>query len=152
LQSGISALQHLTNNFYAVGRFHQGMHYVNLFTPVGYNNPTGLAEDFGGNVVDELRPDAVVQMIPHRISQRNVLLLLSETIDGRIVLMLFDKSTQQLLGKKYLGDVDPYHLGAAVVTMDNGLAVLCRDIISSSFSRLVLLKFSEEDLEAEIQN
>ena len=142
---GISAAQHISGSTFALSRYNFGDNYL---IPKQDVTTSGLSSsvDFTGNPFPELTDDAPIVLKKVMIENEEVLLYGSNTKSGKIILLSFNIVTGNLLATKYIGFSDPYSISDFVATSDGGLAVMGTVEVAGRFSRISLIKMSEEEL------
>lgn len=110
-------------------------------------NAIGVTGDLDGYTFDELTQKAVIQIKQVSAAGKSLIIFGTETKGGRILLLAYDRTTEELVGSRYLGFDQPYQMADFTTTRDGGLIVLGSTYVNGRFARVALFKLSENDLE-----
>lgn len=144
---GISRVIQLSGNTYATARFNFGDNY---FLPNASLSTSGISSstDLGGFSLPELVPNAPVKILVSNINEKDVILYTSNTKSGQIGIYIYDQSTGEFLGSKYLGFSNPFEVNSIINTNDEGIAIGATTYVTGRFPRITLFKLSTEELSA----
>ena len=142
---GISQVIQLNGNTFATARFNFGDNY---FLPNASLNTTGISSssDLGGFMLPELINNAPVRIEISKINNTNVILYASNTKSGQIGIYVYDFTSGEFLGSRYLGFSNPYEINSIINTSDGGLAVGATTYVTGRFPRITLFKLSGDEL------
>ena len=142
---GISQLMQLSGNTYAAARFNFGDNY---FLPNASFNTSGISSstDLGGFTLPELVSNAPVKIVVATVKEKEVIIYASNTRSGQIGLYVYELSTGEFLGSRYLGFSNPYEINCIINTSDEGLAIGATTYATGRFPRITLFKLSKEEL------
>ena len=142
---GISQLMQLSGNTYAAARFNFGDNY---FLPNASFNTSGISSstDLGGFTLPELVSNAPVKIVVATVKEKEVIIYASNTRSGQIGLYVYELSTGEFLGSRYLGFSNPYEINSIINTSDEGLAIGATTYATGRFPRITLFKLSKEEL------
>ncbi len=144
---GLSRVIQLNGNTYATARFNFGDNY---FLPNTSLNTSGISSstDLGGFSLPELVRNAPVKILVSKINEKDVILYASNTKSGQIGIYVYDQSTGEFLGSKYLGFSNPFEVNSIIHTADDGIAIGATTYVTGRFPRITLFKLSTEELSA----
>lgn len=142
---GISRVIQLNGDTYATARFNFGDNY---FLPNVALSTSGISSstDLGGFSLPELVENAPVKILSTEVNERSVILYASNTKSGQIGIYVYDQSTGEFLGSKYLGFSNPFEVNSIISTADEGIAIGGTTYVTGRFPRITLFKLSTEEL------
>jgi hypothetical protein len=144
-ESAISSTQYLDGNSFAISRFDHGENFI--IPKMDLNTTgTGISSDLEGNEHPEMTPNAFVFSKIIDVNGIDVTLFATSTKGGQILLYAYDAINGTLVGTHHLGRLNPYEAVNFVPTDDGGLAVLGNTFVNGRFSRITLIKLSEQQL------
>jgi hypothetical protein len=118
---------------------------INLLSPNPTNDTPFSAP---GDPFHELKPDKRVLISPMRIAGNDVVAMAAAARNNQIALFIFQPGTRNLRGRLYLGSTNPYIPNGLIQTSDGGLAIVGTTTVAGRFARIVLIKISEQDIQA----
>jgi len=143
---GISAILPLSGSNFALSRFNFGDNYVVSQTQINTSDIISSTNLIGNSAL-EWAPDAHVDIKRINIPQLlDVIIYGSTTQNGQIMITIYDSSTGEWLGNKYLGFSTPYSIQGMIQTSDNGIAILGTTAVAGRFNRICLFKLSSKEL------
>ncbi|MBX2941948.1 MAG: hypothetical protein KF860_06350 [Cyclobacteriaceae bacterium] len=142
---GISRVVQLSGDTYATARFNFGDNY---FLPKASLNSSGISSstDLGGFPLPELVKNAPVKILVSKINEKDVILYASNTKSGQIGIYVYEQSTGDFLGSKYLGFSNPFEVTSIINTADEGIAIGATTYVTGRFPRITLFKLSSDEL------
>ena len=142
---GISRVIQISGDSYATARFNFGDNY---FLPKVALNSSGISSstDLGGFSLPELVENAPVKILVSKINDKDVILYASNTKSGQIGIYVYEQSTGDFLGSKYLGFSNPFEVNSIINTTDKGIAIGATTYVTGRFPRITLFKISSEEL------
>jgi hypothetical protein len=147
---GFSAVNPIAGNKFAASRFNFGDNYflpnVNLST-----NAPSSGVDLGGFTLPELVDNARVKILRTVVNKKNVLIFASDTKSKQIGLFFYDEATGEFLSSRYLGFSNPFEVGNAIQTTDEGLLVCGTTYLAGRFPRICLIKLSAAELKEQLK-
>jgi hypothetical protein len=141
---GFSAVQPLAGGKFATAYFHYSDNFVLPNATLSVSTATSIT-DLDGHDMREMVPNAKVQIMRTTLEARNVLVYASNTQSKQIGLFLYDESTGEFLGSRYVGFTNPYEFGRLTSTSDGGAVIAGATYIAGRFSRLCLIKLSKAE-------
>lgn len=145
-EAGISACLAMEGNRFAIARYQEDG--KNFFNPLANitTNAVSSASHTGGYLMQELMAKSSVKILRLQTNVADVLLYLSTTQNGQIVLHAYDAEAGQLLGSRYFGHGNRFEAASLAPTPDGGLVVLGRMWMAGRFARLCVFKLNRADL------
>lgn len=144
-KSAISSARYLDGNSYALSRFDFGDNFI--IPKIDLNTSgTGISSDLNGNIHPEMTPNAVVYSDIINVNGKEITMYATSTKGGQILLYAYDAINGTLVGTHHLGRLNPYDAIDFAPTIDGGLAVLGNTDVNGRFSRITLIKLSENEL------
>ena len=142
---GISYLLNTTGSTFATARFNFGDNY---FIPKTTLNTSGVSSstDLPGFELLELTADAPVKILASNIKNEEVLVYASNTKGAQIGLYVYDRTSGEFRGTKYLGFSNPYEVTGLLNTADEGIVICGTTYVAGRFPRITLFKLSKEEL------
>lgn len=107
------------------------------------------SSDLSGFPIPELKENTQVLIKHVQIGGRDLIIFGSNSRGGQIALYIYDKSTSELLGTKYLGYTNPYEISGISTTAKGGLVITGKTWISNRFSRVCMFRLSAEEIKEE---
>ncbi len=151
VDDAISSALNIGNNEFALSRYNNLENKIVPRHPVDVN-AIGVTGDLEGYDYQELTQKARVKIRVFNTQGKNLVLYGTETKSGRLLLLAYDRNSQELLGSHYLGFEHPYQIGDFISTEDGGLAVLGTTHIQGRFARVSLFKLSSTQLDLLVGN
>jgi len=90
--------------------------------------------------------NAPVKILVSKINDKDVILYASNTKSGQIGIYVYEQSTGDFLGSKYLGFSNPFEVTSIINTTDEGIAIGATTYVTGRFPRITLFKISPEEL------
>ncbi|WP_448529789.1 hypothetical protein [Raineya sp.] len=145
--AAISAMVQISGNTFAMARYNADGETV--FIPRAEVALNGIYTNtsFRGNVLPEISKFARVVIRRATIAQRNVLLYLTDTKNGQIVLFVYDEATGNLIRTQYFGSANTFQIGSLTLTTDGGIAIVGKTFVAGRFGRICLFKLSPQEVE-----
>lgn len=141
---GFSALTPIAGGKFAASYFNYSESYIVPNATLSISSATSVA-DLAGFDMREFVSEAKVQIISATVDGRGVLIYATNTQSKQIGLFFYDSSSGEFLGSKYIGFTNPYEFGRITPTSDGGLIIAGNTYIAGRFSRIALIKLSEEE-------
>lgn len=141
---GFSAVAPLAGGKFATSYFHYTDNYILPNASLSTNAATSIA-DLSGFDMREFVPEAKIQIMTTTIDGKSVLIYATNTQSKQIGLFIYDSSSGEFLGSKYIGFTNPYEFGRMTATSDGGVIIAGNTYIAGRFSRIALIKLSEEE-------
>ncbi|HEY0769909.1 MAG TPA: hypothetical protein VGD31_06210, partial [Sphingobacteriaceae bacterium] len=141
---GFSAVTPLAGGKFATSYFHYTDNYILPNASLSTNAATSIA-DLSGFDMREFVPEAKIQIMNTTIDGKSVLIYATNTQSKQIGLFIYDSSSGEFLGSKYIGFTNPYEFGRMTATSDGGVIIAGNTYIAGRFSRIALIKLSEEE-------
>ncbi len=149
--AAVSAFLPLEGNRAAVARYNSaGLTSFNAAAVFNATTDISDPNSIIGNNLPELLPNARVVVKTAVLRQRPVVLYLSETRNGQLVLFIYDQQSGILISNRYLGANNSFEAGGMTLTQDGGLAIVGRVFIAGRFPRVCVFKLEKDDLERDI--
>lgn len=144
--AAISALEPIAGNTFAMARYNADGE--NVFIPRAEIPASGVFTNtsFRGNTLPELSRFARVIIRKATIAERDVVLYLSDTKNGQIVLFIYDQNTGSLIRTRYFGSSNTFQAGNFTLTADGGLAIVGKNFVAGRFARICLFKLSPKEV------
>jgi hypothetical protein len=142
---GASCLLSLEGNNFALGRFVFSERFIMPSVSLEMNSITNM-DDLGGAYLAELGPDAEIKVKEMTVSGRDAIVFTTNTNSNQVVIYAYDKTTYELILKKYLGFANPVTVGAIIQTEDKGIGVLVQTKVTGRFKRLGFYKIPKEHI------
>jgi|GEM_PF-3439576 len=92
----------------------------------------------------ELISNSKVYSIKVTENGQDYIIFIGNSRSNQIVLFSFDIATNQLIGKRYLGDRYSYTVESVIKTQDGGLMILATTNVIGRFDRITTFKVSED--------
>lgn len=144
---GLNAILPLGSNQFALARFSFSNLYYNPSTTL---SPTAI--DIAGSIPaegkSELDAESPVLIKNISINGSEYVVYLASTKSNQLMLSFYSKGSNVLKGTKYLGQSVPLKACDFTKTTDDGLMILTRITVMSSFNRVATIKLSKDELEA----
>lgn len=144
-KSAISSAKYLDGSSFALSRFDFGENYIIPKIDINLSG-TGISSDLEGNIHPEMTPNAFVYSQIINVNGKEITMYATSTKGGQILLYAYDALNGSLVGTHHLGRLNPYEAIDFVLTSDNGLALLGNTFVNGRFSRITLIKLSEQEL------
>ena len=141
---GFSALTPVAGGKFAASYFHYSENYIIPNATLSTSSASSVA-DLTGFDMREFVPEAKIQIISATVDGRAVLIYATNTQSKQIGMFFYDGSSGEFLGSKYIGFTNPYEFGRVVPTSDGGLIIAGNTYIAGRFSRITLIKLSDEE-------
>lgn len=144
-KSAISSAKYIDGNSYALSRFDFGENFIIPKIDINTSG-TGISSDLDGNEHPEMTSNAFVYSDIINVNGKEVTMFATSTKGGQILLYAYDAIDGSLIGTHHLGRLNPYEAIDFEVTTDGGLAILGNTFVNGRFSRITLVKLSEQQL------
>lgn len=144
---GFSALSPLGNNQFALARFSFNNTYYNAKTSL-LPTTIDIAESVSATGQSEIDTEKPVVIKDISINETTYQVYLAATRSNQLLLTMYEKSSGNLVGKKYIGKNIPLTVADFIQTPDMGLCILVQAKVMGSFDRIGTIKLSKSDLEA----
>jgi len=144
-KSAISSAKYLDGNSFALSRFDFGDNFIIPKIDINTSG-TGISSDLEGNIHPEMVANAFVYNEIIDVNGKEITMYATSTKGGQILLYAYDAINGTLVGTHHLGRINPYEAIDFVVTTDGGLTVLGNTHVNGRFSRITLIKLSEQEL------
>jgi hypothetical protein len=141
---GFSSLTPLAGGKFAVSYFHYSDNYILPGTTLPVNAATSIT-DLDGFDMREFVPGAKIQIVNTTLDGQSMLIYATNTQSKQIGLFIYDATSGEFLGSRYIGFTNPYEFGRMATTSDGGLVIAGNTYIAGRFSRLALIKLSSEE-------
>jgi hypothetical protein len=143
---GLAAISPSSNTQFSLARFSFDNLYYNSNATL---NPStiDIAESIPAQGISEL--DAQKNVLIKEVSINGTMYkaFLSSTRNNQLLISIYEVSSGNLVGKKYLGKNTPYTVCDFIQGEDFGLNILIQAKIMGSFDRIALIKLSKEQVE-----
>lgn len=147
-ETSISSALHLSQDTFALSRFHSGDNYV--FPRVGLDvNELQNAEDFDDILISQLKADATMDILLYDRNDKQYVVYASTSKSNKIVILFFDAETGEQVYVHTLGYGNPVEVVNIIQTQDNGIALLGKTWINSQYQRMILYKLSTDQIDLE---
>ena len=103
------------------------------------------SDNLVGSTFPELTTKAPVAIRKVTIDDADYTIYASNTKSSQIILLAFD-AAGKLLGTNYLGRNNPFEISTMLPTSDGGMAILGTTFTVGRFPRIILFKFSPDEL------
>jgi len=140
----VSALSVRDNNF-AISRKSFDEHFILPSANIDINRITTLS-DLGGAKLAEIEPRSETRIRKISIGGKPYLVFAANTSNNQLVIYLYDATSLELIGKKYLGFSNPVKIASLIQTSDEGIIVLAQTMVAGRFKRICTYKIPKEHL------
>lgn len=145
--AGISGIQYLDGNNFAVARFDFGKNYFNPRISIDQNVVSDIDSLQGRNML-EVEPDAVVLVKKMILNGKPVLVYATNTVNKQIALFVYDQQSGSLINTKYYGFNIPCEFGNIISTSDGGVLLIGSAFVEGRFKRVCLFKLAQSQVES----
>ena len=142
---GLSSVLPLGGSRFAVSRFNFGDNYLHPNVSIETSSITSSV-NMEGNPVPELVDDARIILKSIQVDGQDYLIFAGTTRSQQILLLIYDFTSGDLLGTKYLGFSIPYEVTGFTSTSDDGLAISGVSYVAGRFPRICLFKLSPDEV------
>jgi hypothetical protein len=143
--TGLKAAYSTASADFAIVGYQFSDHFMNAKTTLPVDEISSSVNLFDRNI-PEIAEKAICRIIPYSGTNRELIIVASETEGRQVVLYFYDVNTAQLEATFYLGTLNPFTLSDLIELEDGGIAISGTTFLAGRFERIYLQKISRNQL------